>query len=1163
MYKILKNFITESLFDASASMLDHLKIKFSPQTKAAISFDDLYFGTTSSAMPKTLADVVAKVDASYIIGSISEDSLMGRHTEVDLSKPLEGKYQTMLVFAVKIKPSSPMTRTEQATLVRGFNRMASSLPVIVFILNDNRLSLATCERTNYKQDWRIGEKLGKVSILRNINCEDPHRGHIDILESIGDKEYPTFDQLYEHWREVFSSELLTQNFYKEISEWYAWVIGSGKVKFPNDLNTTEDDTKYNHENTIRLITRLIFVWFLKRKKLVPDDFFDEETIKNNFIENFDPHSKQTLLYNPEDSKYYRLILQNLFFAMLNRPIKDEESNNTENRRFRSEETYHGINKDCGINNLLRYRKEFMPGGAEKLLQIANSCVPFLNGGLFECLDRKSEGLYYDGFSERKASLEQLCFPDYFFFGNEVGSNVDLSTWYDDETQKHVKVHGIIDILKSYNFTVEESTPLDQEVSLDPELLGKVFENLLASYNPETNTTARKQTGSFYTPREIVNYMVDESLVAHLERKCPEIDESVFRNLLRYSVDEINIDSNQRKEIISALYNCKILDPACGSGAFPMGMLQQMVHVLRKLDPTNEMWREFILELALEKDKEAYTITNESERKKVRSDIEEAFNRNVNDPDYARKLYLIDNCIYGVDIQPIATQISKLRFFISLVADQNPTNDALKNFGIRPLPNLEAKFVSANTLIPLGEDNIFTGIDEIREIKKQLGKANHKLFRVKFSEKRVIRQQIKDIRSNYADKLYSVGAVDIDGAMKLAKWEMFDQNCSADFFDVEWMFAHSDGFDIVIANPPYVVTRKGLYKGYNWNTDLYKMFFERTCKLSNCFVADRGVVCFITPKFYLLNKDDKDMRKYFMTQVNLNSLALCNPFDAVTENVITIFTKEKPLHDSIPVFKYDKEEKEFKPLPNLSFKYSLSNENYEMIVGLTETTIKLLDKIKQSNVLLRNISISKRGAEVGKKFLREQSSGCPALIGMDTSKYEINWADTYLPYSHKEYIRLSDFFKEPLVYIRRVDSCLTATMSLSDKVFAFSKNLYGLLIKDHETYPNEFIVGWLNSKVVDFYYKKRFSTKKEEAFPEIQTYLYEQLPLPLYNPSKYQEVGDLVKRLLGHGYSSDVDRQSIINHIDIFIYKLYDLSYDELKIVDPETSITEEEYNNYE
>lgn len=818
MKSVLHKFITEPLFDATAAMLAHLHVRFTPQTKTPVAFQDLYADTVSAPMPKALQQVVQKVESTYLIGPIDEDTLAGRQSGFNIKNPVQGKYDTMLVFAVDIKPGETLTRTELATLTRGFNRMASLLPVVVFVKRGDRLSLATCERMDYQQEWREGEKLGKVSILRDINCAHPHRGHRDILESLGDKAYPTFDELYKHWLAVFSSELLTKKFYTELSEWYAWVISSGEVKFPNDLTTTEDDAKFNHEAVIRLITRLIFVWFLKQKKLIPEEFFDEQAIREKFIENFDPHSRNTLFYNPSQSKYYRLILQNLFFAMLNRPIMDEESGNDENRRFADHSTsVHGISKDHNINNLLRYRSEFKPGGANLLLKLANSTVPFLNGGLFECLDDKDNGMYYDGFSERKASLAQLSFPDYFFFGDEVGRDVDLSKWYDDKKKNRVHVHSLINILNHYNFTVEENTPLDQEVSLDPELLGKVFENLLASYNPETNTTARKQTGSFYTPRDIVKYMVDESLIAHLKRTCPTLDESVFRDLLDYSVDNFNMSDSDRKNIMAALYNCKVLDPACGSGAFPMGILQQMVHALRKLDPTNEMWRDFILEMSLQKDKEAYLVENETERNRLRADIEQSFNRNVNDPDYARKLYLIENCIYGVDIQPIAVQISKLRFFISLVADQKPTADPSTNFGIRPLPNLEAKFVAANSLIPLGEGNLFTNTDEIEEIKKRLTEANHKLFIAKRNaDKKRIRKRITAIRQEYADQLRDTGAVDDDDAMKLASWDMFNQNSSARFFDPQWMFGISDGFDVIIANPPYVSIKeipKDLIKTY--------------------------------------------------------------------------------------------------------------------------------------------------------------------------------------------------------------------------------------------------------------------------------------------------------------------------------------------------------------
>ena len=135
----------------------------------------------------------------------------------------------------------------------------------------------------------------------------------------------------------------------------------------------------------------------------------------------------------------------------------------------------------------------------------------------------------DGFSTNKNKQPNV--PDKLFFGEY--KNIDLSKDYDDKKKIKQTVYGLIDILNQYKFTIEENTPIEEEIALDPELLGKVFENLLASYNPETKTTARKQTGSFYTPREIVNYMVDESIIAYLKTK-----------MLKESFGNINLGTNQ-------------------------------------------------------------------------------------------------------------------------------------------------------------------------------------------------------------------------------------------------------------------------------------------------------------------------------------------------------------------------------------------------------------------------------------------------------------------------------------------------------------------------------------------------------------------------------------------------------------------------------------------
>ena len=1159
MKTILRQFIEEPLFDACGALLNHLHITFNEVTRTPISFESLY----PVPLTKALREIGTKVENTYFIGTVDEASLSGQTQQQNENEithqAAEGKYAGMMIFAVNIVSSYSLTRSEMATLTRGFNRIAAAQPVVLFIKQGYRLSLATCERSEYTQQWRDGEKLGKVSMLRNIDCQTPHRGHIYILESIGDKAYPNFEELYKHWMQVFSSELLTRKFYSELSDWYAWAVQV--ARFPNNLATTEDDEKFNHESCIRLITRLIFVWFLKQKHLIPEEFFDEQYIRDNFIEEFNPHDKENLLYNPEKSRYYRLILQNLFFAMLNRPIVPEGKDTPNNRQFRGDNQY-GYKRDgYNVNNLMRYKSDFKTGGAAKFLEIANSNVPFLNGGLFDCLDDKPKNLYYDGFSERKESLEQLYLPDWLFFGSEVGSSIDLSEWYGDSKKKKVSAQGIIDILKKYNFTIEENTPLDQEVSLDPELLGKAFENLLASYNPETKTSARKQTGSFYTPREIVQYMVDESLVAHLKRICGEELEPQYRALLSYSTEETTLEEDQRRNIMQAIYDCRVLDPACGSGAFPMGVLQQMVHILRQVDPTNEMWKDFMIDLAIEESRKAFSSDEDEERKVRLADIEEAFDKSINDADYARKLYLIEHCIYGVDIQPIAVQISKLRFFISLVVDQKPTDDAAHNFGIRPLPNLESKFVAANTLIPVKYDASFVeSAPEVRKNKETLKELNHRIFLAKRNvDKQRLKNDIKETRKALAQAIEDTGFVGHSEAELLAGWDMFEQNVSSPYFDAEWMFGVKGGFDIVIGNPPYVVVTSNQYPNYNWNSDLYKIFFELSLK-NLC--KKTGIVTMITPKFYLLNKDDNNMRLYIMNRANLLSLATCNPFDAVTENIITVIKVEESQCNTVPYYDYNNDLKIFVRQENLDKEYSKTNKYNEMVLGLSKNIIIILKKMYAKGKLLGTFTESKRGAEVSKNYLRENNSGLETLIGQDMRKYSIKWYNTYLPYTHKEYRRLSAFFDSVLIYLRRVDSMLEA--SISDKIhYGFNKNVYG--IKNITTeFSNSFLLGCINSKAVDFYYKKKFSTKKSEAFPEIQTYLYEQLPIPKALKEQQRTIIELVDIILKEKKDDfNADTSMFEYKIDLLVYQLYGLTYDEVLIVDPDTPITREEYEKKE
>ena len=604
--------------------------------------------------------------------------------------------ESYVFFAVKLKESH-YTRTQLSTITREINK-PMPMPAMIIFQQGQTLSLAVIDRRLHKRD-EAKDVLEKVTLIKDINSHDPHAAHIQILFDLSRNElfrvhgFSSFVELHRAWAKTLDIQELNKRFYRELSNWYFWAVDN--ITFPEDAG--ENVEIRNATSVIRLITRLIFVWFIKEKKLVPDIFFNPRKIEEILIST-----------DPQESTYYKAILQNLFFATLNQEMNTSEK--SDNRKFRGKGRQH-----YNITSLYRYEGYF--ANSDETLRHFEK-IPFLNGGLFECLDKEDKDdpkkiLRIDGFSDREDN--QLSVPNFLFFSEE--KDVDLNSVYDTKGKRY-KVRGLIDILRRYKFTITENTPIEEEVALDPELLGKVFENLLAAYNPETGGTARKQTGSFYTPREIVNYMVDESLIAYLKNAIfcrsdlpvatfetddlSDATETKLRHLFAYNDKPHQFTDTETEQLIAAIDTLKILDPACGSGAFPMGILHKLVFILGKLDPRNDQWRQRqiakvqnLIDMAEEIDDSTVRRNTIRDLEQEKDNINEAFTRN--ELDYGRKLYLIENCIYGVDIQPVAVQIAKLRFFISLVVDQR-IDDTQENRGVRPLPNLETKFVAGNTLI---------------------------------------------------------------------------------------------------------------------------------------------------------------------------------------------------------------------------------------------------------------------------------------------------------------------------------------------------------------------------------------------------------------------------------------------------------------------------------
>ena len=899
--------------------------------------------------------------------------------------------ESFIFLAVDLKAGN-WSRTRLARITRELNRLFP-MPVIMLYRHHGHdqepmLSLAVINRRGHKRDTSRDVMDGKISIIKDIDLHTPHAAHVRILESMALTELSkkfvpsSFEQLYKAWMAVLDVKALNEKFYKELADWYYWALREETgVRFPQGqpLDDSHDPATTGRPSVamIRLLTRLIFVWFLKEKKLVPSELFDEKALAS--LLNVSPHQQQ------REGNYYKAILQNLFFATLNTETTAEDEDGNKQRVWREESGPKRLDKYL-IHTVYRYKKEFIdPNTALALFRK----VPFLNGGLFECLDKLvTEGdlkrdpslgdlavqegrqtvLRVDGFSERTEN--PLYLPNELFF-SDGKEGVDLNEIYQTKNRKY-KPRGLLKIFESYKFTIEENTPVEEEVALDPELLGKVFENLLASYNPETKTTARKKSGSFYTPREVVDYMVDEALVAYFEHvlvpnaTAKAITGHPNNNLLDLGIGEGDLDlvlanttanhqelsspenaldgrlrqllsyrhtghafaHEDKLRLIQAIEQLRVLDPACGSGAFPMGILQKLVHVLRKLDsdPPNALWKaqnRTPLEQQLVLAKQLPDPNLREDQIIQAQAALDKFDQDFADPDYAdyaRKLYLIEKCLYGVDIQPVAVQIAKLRFFISLMVEQKLDEARGK---LTPLPNLETKIVAANTLLPIPrthrQGDLFAN-PAVAGKEKELREANASHFAAKrFADKRKRKARILRLRDELVALLKADQMLrDPDDADRMAAWDPFDQNRHADFFDPEWMFGFSHGFDVLIGNPPYVRQEaikddkpryKPHYECYNGTADLYVYFYERSFQLLNPY----GVLSFITSNKWFRAKYGADLRRYMVTHTEMRQIIDFGDeavFDALAYPTIVIATKRpesdllKTAHNDVLALNWD-------------------------------------------------------------------------------------------------------------------------------------------------------------------------------------------------------------------------------------------------------------------
>ncbi len=814
-------------------------------------------------------------------------------------------------------------------------------------------------------------------------------------------------------KDAFSVDALSKEFFDEYHRHYDIII--------NELKRQGFEGATIHDYVKKMMGRIVFLHFLQKKRWLDDD---PEFLKNLFF------------MQPLDRRadFLEKVLEPLFFGI--------------------------FNTECAQRGKLFDTEHW-----DKELLKQWDKLPYLNGGLFE----------RDEVDKMKLKLPASIFEDLFSF------------------------------MASYNFTVDENDPDDAEVGVDPEMLGKIFESLL-----EDN----KAKGAFYTPKEIVRYMCKESLIAYLSSRVSESPCPAGRNLVNLinSSDSVGNDNrvsltanggnnlqdaqdlasemsrnirrfvehhemqpameSYRDILDTALREVKICDPAIGSGAFPMGLL-------------NELWR-------------------------CREAIEETSSR------VELKKEIIENNIYGVDIEKGAIDIARLRFWLSIVVDAEEPE---------PLPNFDYKFMQGNSLIEshkgidlsrisnrlrggqskstqllLGLDSDFSKKNLQRLMRDYFSVTDHKQ---KASMRQAINDEVKRLIIDFIG-----GGADLD---------KLDPSANQDFFLWHTWFKDifdNGGFDIVIGNPPYVVAEaNGKYCNYETEScyDLYAYFFERAVKLLN----SSGVLSFITSSLYVKGLKYTTLRSFL--QNNTSLIAFRIEGDDVFKNA------------GIPTA----------TLIANKTKGQWKFEDLYMDQSLTE-------KIRKGTVPLSSVSSIMRGFEIGRNMV-DSVGQYKFLTGSDVSKYCYNKLSYISQSVLNAFSKDVRYFSKERILLRETGSFLTAVYLGNETIYS-NRSLYSILITDRSL-NTKFVLALLNSSLLQWYYSNMFKGDTE-LFPKIRIAQAKQLPIIKVTAEQQRLIVELIDKILAQKQSSpDADTSSLENEINKLVYQLYNLTPEEIAIIE--------------
>ena len=749
-------------------------------------------------------------------------------------------------------------------------------------------------------------------------------------------------------------------------------------------------------------------------------------------------------------------------------------------------------------------------------------LPYLNGGLFE----------RDAVDKQNITLPASLFEDLFTF------------------------------MASYNFTVDENDPDDAEVGVDPEMLGKIFESLL-----EDN----KAKGAFYTPKEIVRYMCKESLIAYLSEKVNsekvngELTNDAEAQITNHDslitavrqfveTHEMQPELEPYRDILdAALRNVKICDPAIGSGAFPMGLL-------------NELWR----------CREALAIREANDLQDLQDFVSAASRSKL-------KKEIIENNIYGVDIEKGAIDIARLRFWLSIVVDADKPE---------PLPNFDYKFMQGNSLI-----ESFEGFDLSRISSRLRGGQSKSMQLVLGIDSHTSRQNLQRLLREYFsvtdhkkksgmrqainEEVKTLIRESIGGTpASLAKLEKMDCSANQDFFLWHTWFKDifdKGGFDIVIANPPYIsaieakktiddLVRQQYKKTYitaSGTYDIYVIFIELGFKL----LRNDGILSYITPSKYLSAEYAKTLREFI---IKYYSVELISDFSSIrvfenagVSTMISTFRKCKQRNTvRFESFKTTTEIESFH-VYNKSVLSLLPNNLWG---ALLSNQIDLFLKIHSQSVTMEEFSevnacsTAAEAEEYENSLISEFNSNAFMYINNGTiNRYVHYWGQKeirskkiltpYLPFTALNFRRKNMFKKEKLIFVK-LARCPQVFLDERGEFASANTNM----VYDVKQYNYKFLLGYFNSKLFDYVYKTMFGGNSMLGSIQVQAPQIRKSLIP--KPSllvKQQQIIDIVEEILQEKrISPNTDTTALEQQIDQLVYQLYNLTPEEIAVIEKNT-----------